>query len=101
VVRWDVVLLDGGLAAPVHQYVFKLIVGTLAEIQAGTYTVLDTLNGTPATDNAALALFNEAAFPGANLGEVTDKEQFLGVQVHDGDGGGRQMRVTVNLVRRA
>jgi hypothetical protein len=101
VVRWDVVLLDGGLAVPVKQYVFELIRGTAAEIQAGTYTILDTLTGAPSTDNAGLFLFNEAVFPGANLGEVTDKDQFLAVRVNDGDGGGRQMRVTVNLVRRA
>jgi len=102
VVRWDVVLLDGGLAAPVKQYIFELVLGTAAEIQAGTYTVLGTLTGAPATDNAGLFLFDEATtFPTANLGEVTDKDQFLAVRVNDGDGGGRQMRATVNLVRRA
>ncbi len=100
ILRWEVVLLDGGLAAPVHQYVFELIRGTLAEIQAGTYTALDTLNGTPSTNNKTLVLSNEAApFPATNLGTVTGA-QWLAVRVNDGDGGGRQMRVAVGLVHR-
>jgi hypothetical protein len=100
ILRWEVVLLDGGLAAPVHQYVFELIRGTLAEIQAGTYTVLDTLNGTPPTNNRTLVLSREASpFPATNIGTVTGA-QWLAVRVNDGDGGGRQMRVAVGLVHR-